>query len=305
VGVHKKRQSVQIVLSDADTLYSGVDTLYHITPTANLDTIKKEGLKTGSNGCVYCAPDAETVKNIAMDMLYRDFHPDRPTFDWTVVEIDPAKLGGVDADLDPDTYAIAFMLKGDIPSGAIKGFGERIDLKPEEMPLVHNHLIKLRRKRVEKTLAEVEGGWHSQDNEAGVLIDAQTGKIIEEGKGTIDEVLFSDEAEEKMLGNILTHYHPEPSSFSVSDVCYAIGQGLREIRMVDDENIHSIRFVGKQLSEKKRRNAKIVLFREAFVAFDLGVLGEDEPISTEEGKKIWPEVLRKAKARYSCISRKK
>ena len=84
-------------------------------------------------------------------------------------------------------------------------------------------------KRLKQTLKNCEAELRQRKTEKGVVYD-DDGNAICHRCGTKDEIKWKREEILKMKDGSMTHNHPNDSTFSVNDVLFAVGNGLKRIR---------------------------------------------------------------------------
>lgn len=99
-------------------------------------------------------------------------------------------------------------------------------------------------------IQDLEARIFSQDYEtAGIY--SQDGTLIFEKDGNGNSVGFTSAEVNQMTGGILTHNHPNGSSFSIDDIRLVHNSGLSEIRAVTNDYIYSLEVVRESFYSKK------------------------------------------------------
>ncbi len=101
---------------------------------------------------------------------------------------------------------------------------------------------------VRRNFHSIEQGLTRRKTEEGILFSAD-GKVILQKSGDKDHVTFTTKEISKMHGGVLTHNHPDGSSFSFYDINMLRHGGLAELRAATLEGVYRIQVPKKWRKE--------------------------------------------------------
>jgi NAD+--asparagine ADP-ribosyltransferase len=97
--------------------------------------------------------------------------------------------------------------------------------------------IKPAPKEVENLVRNKEVGIKDRKTEKAYIFD-KDGKVVFEKSGNKNGVKFTTDELSKMKGNVLTHNHPNGTSFSSEDIKLACDWNLKEVRAIGNNNVY-------------------------------------------------------------------
>jgi NAD+--asparagine ADP-ribosyltransferase len=118
----------------------------------------------------------------------------------------------------------------------------KVNPKPNEV-IVKEKTEKIKvpkEKEVENVIKNKEIGIKDRKTEKAYIFDNE-GKVVFEKSGNKTGVKFTTDELSKMKGNVLTHNHPNGTSFSSEDIKVACDWNLKEVRAVGNNNIYAMK----------------------------------------------------------------
>lgn len=92
-----------------------------------------------------------------------------------------------------------------------------------------------------KAIRLCEDGIRNDKLETAFVVDEKGDPIIRKTSGLVDCVHFTSDEIERMPDGIFTHNHPNSTTFSPEDIKFAMGSGLREIRVCTKDGGFALR----------------------------------------------------------------
>ena len=149
----------------------------------------------------------------------------------------------------------------------------------------------------QETLGKFERRRRKNKIEFGIIIDRE-GNVIAQVKGNKHSVSFNVSDLKKASGGIVSHNHPNGSSFSIEDVLILLKYKLAELRAIGKEYRYSIKAT-RGLSREEVANL-IVDYNEkktiadiAMDTYNITTLDQMRRLWIYETNKIWVELAEK------------